>query len=813
MIRWIAFFCAFIFTIQQNSLFAGRNKDSLRVTREIYGSRLDGPIRIDGFLSEPNWKHADIANGFLIYEPFNGAKASQPSEVMVLYDDYAIYVGARLFDSKPDSIYRDLGQRDNSDKLRADAFSVYLSTYNDGINYLQFTVSASGVQTDIRIASGKSDRNWNAVWESAVAFDSMGWQVEMKIPYSALRFSNNTNQVWGVNFSRLIKRMNEISTWNFVDKSQSGFVTQSGILKGISGIKPPVRLSFLPYLSAYADHYPDSKGFNKRYAGGMDLKLGLAQNFTLDATLIPDFGQVKSDDKILNLSPFEVKYNEARQFFTEGMELYGKASIFYSRRIGGQPVNYYVIYDSLKSNEVVVENPQEAKMINATKISGRFANGLGLGFFNSMTQNTYAEILDTITGLRHRLLTQGFTNYNVTVFDQNLPNNSYISLINTNVFRPTDNFTANVTATELFIKNQSQSYGVYGVGSVSQRVVDSTQRGFKSYLSFSKISGSLKGDIWLNIESKQYNPNDLGYLKSPNEFSSGVKLSYNVYDPFWKFLNMETGIEFSNNRLYSPWSFQSQNISFKLRFTTVTNFSGGLNVSLNPTASFDYYEPRVEGRKLKLPRVFGFQWWGSTDYRKTVAVDHRLNYWFSDDYNQRAYSYTISPRVRVSDRLLMIYSWVYQSERNNLGYYTTINDEIIIGSRKLVTITNSLNFQYAFTAKSFLNFRARHYIRHYKYNAFYALNINGSLSPTDLVTSSQNLNYNLFNIDMFYQWFFAPGSEMVLAWKNMAEEMLENPVYGYMQNIEGIWNAPQYNSLSIKILYYFDYQMLKKLKG
>lgn len=811
MKRWILLFS--LSFLVGNIALGGRNKDSLRIAREIYAIRATEHIYINGRLDENVWGKSDFANNFTIYEPYNGQKASQQTEVSVLYDDFAIYIGARLFDTSPDSIFRELGQRDNSDRLRSDAFSVYLSTYNDGVNYLQFTVSASGVQTDIKITSNQSDRNWNAVWESAVGFDSLGWIVEMKIPYSALRFSKNVNQVWGINFSRLIKRKNEVSTWNFVDKAQAGFITQSGILKGISGVKPPLRLSFLPYISGYVDQYAGTKGLDSRVSGGMDLKLGLAQSFTLDVTLIPDFGQVRSDDKVLNLTPFEVKYDEARQFFTEGTELFGKAGIFYSRRIGGTPAFYDAAYDSLKTNEIVDKNPLETKMVNASKLSGRFANGLGFGFFNAMTENTYAEILDTVSGKRRKLLTQGFTNYNITVLDQNLPNNSYVSLINTNVYRPVDSFIANVTATEFNLKNKKQSFGISGVGALSQRFIDSVQHGFKTNLSISKISGNIQGYIWANIESEHYNPNDLGYLRSPNEISSGAALVYKVFEPFWKLLNLEARLEFSNSRLYNPKVFQSQEIEFQAKFTNTNNFTGGFNASYNPRYGYDYYEPRVEGRKFLTPHVLWLQWWGSPDYRKTFALDHRFSFWYADMYNQKGYMYSISPRIRFSDKLLTIYSWAYQSERNNIGYYDYDGSNIFFGSRKLVTITNTLSIQFAFTAKSFLSIRARHYIRHFKYNEFFTLKNDGLLEQTNSITNPENRNYNLFNIDMFYQWHFAPGSELVFAWKNQAEELLDNPQYRYFKNIEGIWNSPQNNSFSIKILYYIDYQMIRKFKS
>ena len=148
--------------------------------------------------------------------------------------------------------------------------------------------------------------------------------------------------------------------------------------------------------------------------------------------LIPDFGQVQSDDQVLNLTPFEIRYDEKRQFFTEATELFNKCDIFYTRRVGSTPKNYNAPYDSLRQNEKVIKNPDQTRIINATKISGRNAKGLGIGFFNGMTTNTWASLQDTVTGKSRRIMTQPFTNYNVLVVDQNLKNNSYVTLINTN---------------------------------------------------------------------------------------------------------------------------------------------------------------------------------------------------------------------------------------------------------------------------------------------------------------------------------------------------------------------------------------------
>jgi len=786
------------------------SSDTISSRKSVEAFRIESHISINGHLDEPEWQLAGFAESFTQYEPYNGASPSQPTRVKMLYDDDALYVGAWLFDSSPDSIYKELGQRDNSDNLKSDAFSVYISTYNDGVNYLQFTVSASGVQTDIKVTSDEEDRSWNAVWESEVSMDNRGWYVEMKIPYSALRFSKNDTTVWGVNFLRLLKRYNEKCTWNFVDKSKSGFTTQSGVLVGIAGIKPPPRLSFMPYLSAYANRYPDKSGTDYQVTGGMDLKLGLSQSFTLDATLIPDFGQVRSDDRILNLSPFEVKYSEARQFFTEGTELFNKGGIFYSRRVGSTPVDYDKAYESLDTNEVVSDNPSSTKLINASKLSGRTSGGLGIGVFNAVSRKTCAEITDTATGQHRKFLTQGLTNYNMLVFDQSLAHNSYASIVNTNVFRPDGNYTANVTATDFTIRDKKNKFAVAGVGAFSQIRNDSTSNGYKSSVTLMKTSGNFQGDVWVNVESKHFNPNDLGYLQSPNELSSGVELEYIIFKPFWRLNQLQTSLEYVNQMLYSPRNFVARSISGSIHFITRRYLFGQFYTEVVPQSRYDYYEPRTEGRKLKLPRSIYFNWYGSPDYRKTLALDHQLEYWKADGYNQYGFSYTIAPRIRFSDKLLLVNSWSQSFDYNAIGYFGGSGSNITMGKRDVVTLTNTLSIQFTFSSKSFINLRARHYIRHYKYDSFYTLNLDGTLTPIASPEYS-NKNYNLFNVDFYYQWIFAPGSELVFAWKNMEEEMGTIPINSYFDNVDRVFGSPQYNSFSIKFLYYIDYQMIARL--
>ncbi len=242
-------------------------------------------------------------------------------------------------------------------------------------------MSPAGINSD----NGGEDFTWNAVWKSGAVIHEDGWSFEMFIPYSAIRFGKKDVQNWGMNITRRRRKTEQQYTWNPIDINVNGFLTQEGLWTGITNIKPPVRLQFSPYFSVYANHFPsgspDNKKLTSQVNGGLDLKYGINQAFTFDATLIPDFGQVQSDNQVLNLSPFEVKFNENRSFFTEGTELFSKGNLFYSRRIGGTPFHLYDAYNNVNGNEEVVKNPSESKLINASKISGRTQKGLGIGVF------------------------------------------------------------------------------------------------------------------------------------------------------------------------------------------------------------------------------------------------------------------------------------------------------------------------------------------------------------------------------------------------------------------------------------------------
>jgi hypothetical protein len=258
------------------------------VARTITAAKISGPITIDGKLEESGWQGGDKATSFTQYAPVPGAPSLQRSEVSIRYDDEAVYIGAMLYDSSPDSILKQLSSRDD-DGGNADEFQVTLDTYHDHQNAFLFGVTAAGVQVDGIIKFDAYNTSWNAAWYSKVTINEKGWCVEMKIPYSAIRFPDKPQHEWGINFFRSVRRYREKSFWNQVLPTIANVISQSGVMTGINDIESPIRLSLLPYLSGYAENYAgaNSHAFN----GGLDIKYGINESFTLDMTLVPDFGK------------------------------------------------------------------------------------------------------------------------------------------------------------------------------------------------------------------------------------------------------------------------------------------------------------------------------------------------------------------------------------------------------------------------------------------------------------------------------------------------------------------------------------------
>jgi Domain of unknown function (DUF5916) len=598
-------------------------------------------------------------------------------------------------------------------------------------------------------------------------------------------------------------------------------LNQSGTMAGIGNIQSPVRLSATPYFSVYAENLYDKSNAQKStwgrsINGGMDIKYGINDAFTLDATLVPDFGQVRSDNRVLNLSPFEVRFDENRQFFTEGTELFNKGGLFYSRRVGGSPLHSDDVYDQLADNEEVMDNPGESQLINATKVSGRTNGGLGIGVFNAISAETNASIKNVVSGDERQYTTSPLTNYNIAVLDQNLKNNSYVSLINTNVLRRGDDYEANVTGTRFSFRNKAQSYAFNGRAVVSQKYFpSSTDLGHSYFGEVSKTSGKIQWEMGYSVESYDYDPNDLGFIFSPNGRSVFGAWSYNKNEPFGNFIEGHLTIEADYERLQKPDAFSEFGVGVDGFLVTKNRVGLGAFTYMEPVENFDYFEPRTDdfSRYYRFPTNRNIGGFISTDYRKKFALDLQTNFRKFDQKGRYRFNITASPRFRASDRLSFYLEVGSYNWRNDVGYVTTLeNGEIILGIRDNITVENVFNTTYIFSNKMSLSFRLRHYWAKAEYSSLHLLDKDGRLTDTNYDGFSDN-SFNAFTVDAVYRWRFAPGSDIFVVWKNNTEDFSfanEDIQYSYEDGVRRLSDFPQRNSLSLRVIYYLDYLNLKR---
>ncbi|HEY6223694.1 MAG TPA: DUF5916 domain-containing protein [Gemmatimonadales bacterium] len=441
--------------------------DRGRTVPTVSAARIDRAPVIDGRLDDPAWKSATIVTSLLQSDPDEGSAVSESTEVRVVYDDGAIYIGARLFDRSPDGIVRLLGRRDVA--TPSDEFQVMFDTYHDRRTSFLFAVSSSGVQRDAVAGDdgGDFDDSWDAVWQSATTLDSLGWTVEMRIPFSQLRFSKAASQTWGVRFVRLIQRKNERALYPFVAKTESGVASRFAELVGLRDLRNDRGLEILPYTVARQRFHrvkpgnPFDNGHTMFGGAGVDLKAGLSPGFKLDFTANPDFGQVELDPAYVNLTQFEQFLTEHRPFFTEGSSLFSFGStggginpkfdtplLFYSRRIGRPPQG------EPTSSGDFTDMPEATTILGAAKVSGKTADGWSVGTVEALTAREFATVSDA-TGPRHSDEVEPLTNYFATRVKRDFSGgNTTLGLVGTGVRRSLDDPALN------FLSNRAYAGGV-----------------------------------------------------------------------------------------------------------------------------------------------------------------------------------------------------------------------------------------------------------------------------------------------------------------------------------------------------------------
>lgn len=407
-------------------------------------------IVLDGRLDEAVWQVAQPADGFLQREPDEGRPATQATEIRIAYDDDAIYVGARMFDSEPGRIHRRLSRRD--DDGNSDRIAIGLDPRRDRLTGAAFTVTAAGTLIDEAIYDDTStDATWDGVWDAKVAVDEDGWTAEMRIPLSQLRFPAGDRQTWGFNAMRTLQRRNEESWWVLTARTQSGLASRFGDLEGLDGLAPRRHLEVLPYVTSRAEFLgtadardPFNDGTRGGAGVGLDAKWGVTSNFTLDGTINPDFGQVEVDPAVVNLSAFETFFEEKRPFFIEGASLYdafgrngptnrmgfnrSNPTLFYSRRIGRAPQG--------AAPGDYVDRPAATTIAGAAKLTGKTALGWSVSLIEALTTREDARVSQG--ALRSDVEVEPVTNYLATRIHRSFGQRGGMGMLATSVTRNLD---------------------------------------------------------------------------------------------------------------------------------------------------------------------------------------------------------------------------------------------------------------------------------------------------------------------------------------------------------------------------------------
>jgi hypothetical protein len=651
---------------------------SRKTVRVMRATRASGPIKLDGKLNEPAWATAIPSGDFMQSYPNVNGKPTDPTEVRVLYDDDALYVGVHMFDTHPDSIAAQLARRDASG-IYSDWLHVIVDSYHDRRTSFRFSVNPLGVEKDaLEFDDTNEDLNWDAVWQVATAVDSTGWTAEYRLPFSQLRFGGapkGVERVWGIQIMRDIARRNERDSWSPWKQTDPGFISFEGDLSGITDIPTPRRLEVTPYVSGKLTRAPGNpanpffRANDAKPSAGADLKYGLPSGLTLTATVNPDFGQVEVDPAVVNLSAYETFFPEKRPFFVEGANIfnigairggpsYGSEQIFYSRRIGRSPQR--------SVDAEFVDAPDATTILGAGKLTGK-VGPWSVGVLNALTAEEKARFLDA-SNTQATTPVEPLTNYFVGRVSRDFRGGNTIlgfggTAVNRDVsdtvFKDLLRSSADVGSVDFLHRWDNQQWSLTGALSQStisgsRAVMQSAQTSSARYYQrpdadylhvdttvtslggYSAKLGLDKGGTWafdatVKAVSPGFEVNDLGFMGRVDYHNLGASGSYNNFD-VGKLLRGYS-IFLGNNH---AWNYGGDKIwtsyfnSVSVNFTNLWSFYAG--GEYDPSAIDDRLTRG--GPRGRQPTQYGG--WSQIVTSQRSVVSYNL---YADYYSNLAHGY------------------------------------------------------------------------------------------------------------------------------------------------------------------------------
>lgn len=658
--RLFALLCAVVFSFPPLLTTLAQEVPSVRAVRVTSGPR------VDGRLDDAVWQRARPATGFRQRDPVDGMPAVAASEVRVLYDDEALYFGCRYFDPEPAKITARLARRD--DEENTDQGSVRIDTFHDQQNAYELTFNPAGVRVDIlQYRDGLyEDNSWDPVWQVETTIDSLGWCAELRVPFSILRYPDmppGVEQTWGINFLRTVFRTQEATRWSWSPKSVQGLVSRFGRLEGLVDLPKPRRIEVMPFSVVRQEWRPADgirSGSTFRDNAGLDLKVGLSNNFVMDATLNPDFGQVEADPAVLNLSTIESFYPERRPFFIEGMQIFRFSTfggdgagpgLFYSRRIGRALGEDNVPLDD---GEHLVRAPEAATILGAVKVAGKTAGGLSLGVLQAVTDREYAQIEKD--GRTFDRLVESEASYSLVRLRQDVLQGSSIGMIATAVARYTQ-MPAFTGGFDWNLYDADRTHGLTGflAGSLTGAPDGNRVGGIAGNIELSRAAA----EHWLwsisaDLTTKRYQINDIGFFRRPNDFGSFGTLTYKEDMPAAVVRRYSIA-----GSLHERHNFDGAQINRALSLQSKTLLTGYQEIDASVSVDAGRYDDRESrGHGLyERPAAWSASLSGETDYRSDVVATIQLKHAW-DDLGKRGYTVTAELEFRPASWT----SWEIQGE-------------------------------------------------------------------------------------------------------------------------------------------------------
>lgn len=777
--------------------------------KEYYAAEcIKSELTIDGKLDEPAWQKATWQDDFTQYEPSEGKNPSQKTDFAILLDENYIYVGFKCWDNHPDSIVQRLTRRDEMD---GDFVAVQFDSYFDKRTAFSFMANAAGIKNDFIISNDgeNEDNTWDPIWLVKTSHDDKGWYSEMKIPLTQLRFEGNAEQTWGLQIGRMLFRKQEVSLWQSASKKTSGWVSQYGELKGLKNLKSRKVADIMPYAVARTDRYEKEAGNPFKESGkknqldvGLDGKLGLTNNLTLDFTINPDFGQVEADPSQVNLTSFETFFQEKRPFFIEGKNILSfplmfgdgdlaSENLFYSRRIGRRPHNSPELEDG-----EYVKAPEFTSILGAAKITGKTKTGWSVGVLESLTSNEFADISD---GTQRREKIEPFTNYTIGRVQKDFnKGNTFLGGIFTSVNR-------NLGEEQLDYLHKSAFTGgfdfvhkwhnrdwefdfsaYYSRVEGNTEAITNTQKswihGFQrpdaSYLKldttrtslsgqggkivFSKNGGKLKFMAATAWKSPGLELNDVGYMRQADNILEVIWVGYRIYEPFSIFRNLNL-----NFNQWTEWNFGGEltgpggNVNGHTQLKNYWNLNLGANwngVGLSATELRGGPALKTSGTKNIW---FAF---GTNDQKRLTGEAQIMLLGGNEKNSKQMFDCRISLGYRPSKSLKITLSPNFNSNNDELQYVTqqdySNKTDYIFARIHQKTLSASLRVNYIITPNLSIQYWGQPFLASGKYTEFKRIADSRANNYTDRFSLLNSNELAYVNSDEMYRVSDQAGNQL-----------------------------------------------------